>query len=138
MKTKLKVGQKVFDVFRQKWGNIYNIGFKGQYPIQVLFGNGLYTYTDTGLSHKDDEIPRLSLTEFNYATGTGKFTPIDLEPEPQIGDMVWGWNEKNSNTIYGKLQDEDKPNEWAYKIDTNWYKHISLTPPEWILETIKE
>lgn len=137
MKTKLKVGQKVFDVLLQQWGEI-GYGENENYPLCISFGeNRFRNYTNDGRSYTTDKSPVLSLTDWNPWEGTGTFTPIDSEPQPQIGDMVWGWNEEKSCFVYGEFLKEDTSNV-PFLVGDYWCQHISLTPPEWILEIIKQ
>ena len=134
MKTNLKIGQKVFDVLLQEWGEIVGIVISKSYPVNVKFTRATYSYTLCGKQLNYNKKSQLSLTEWNPWEGTGKFTPIDSEPEPQIGDMVWGWNEECEDFIYSKYGGFTD----NYIVGFIGCNNISLTPPEWILEIIKQ
>ena len=138
MKTKLKVGQKVFDVLRQEWGVATCIDDGGSYPVIVDFDFYRQNYTHEGLGIISDSIPRLSLTEWNPWEGTGTFTPIDSEPQPQIGDMVWGWGIEGREFIFAEYKEFKRLKNAPYLVHTVHVQNISLTPPEWILELIKQ
>jgi hypothetical protein len=76
-------GTRVFHIASQKWFTIdYNstgINISNTlYPIELIDEDGSHfdSCTLDGYLDSTDEQPHLSLTEFNYLKGTGKFTPI--------------------------------------------------------------
>lgn len=128
---------RAFDILTQEWGEITQSEDR-TYPIWFASYKGDYgTYTKDGRKDIDDKVPRLSLTEFNYVTGEGKFTPIDSEPEPQIGDEVWAWDTENS-ALFGKLTDKKNKCAFPFYVNGIRFEHISLTPPQWLIEKINK
>lgn len=126
----LKVGQKVFDYVAQEWITISNVLHTGTYPI---FTEEAGTYTTEGKWHKDDVIPRLSLTAFNPITGTGTFTPIDQEPPIQVGDRVFAWDEEGGDIMYGELQFINTHDIFPYRLYRGGeWKFVSKERPHWL------
>ena len=55
-----KVGDRVFDLVLQEWGEVTSVNNTPTYPIQVLFNDGeLATYTAEGMYTKTNGVPRL-------------------------------------------------------------------------------
>ncbi len=78
-----KVGDRVFDLVLQEWGEVTSVNNTPTYPIQVLFNDGeLATYTAEGMYTKTNRVPRLYHQEMAIA-------PKDsLERVVQVRDHV--------------------------------------------------
>lgn len=127
----LKVGQKVFDYLRQEWATITGTVSGDKYPIRT---ERVRSYTTEGRYHEDDAIPRLSLTEWNPITGTGKFTSIDQELPIQVGDKVYFWDREDGPVLYGVFgkYDDERPFPYYSITCNNWWVFVSKERPQWI------
>ena len=92
----LPVGTNVWSVRQQEWGKVTKYDNTSEsYPISVMFDSRstVTFFVADGRRLAQSELPELSLTEYNWLNGTGKFTPItDYKEEkqaPPIGTKVW-------------------------------------------------
>jgi hypothetical protein len=92
----LPVGTKVWSIRQQEWGKVTKYENTTElYPISVMFDSRstVRSFVADGRQLAQSELPELSLTEYNWLNGTGKFTPItDYKEEkqvPPIGTKVY-------------------------------------------------
>lgn len=95
MKTKLKVGDKVYDsaLFGDLEGEVKNINKLYNYPISVKFGEQIFHYTING-SLYDTSNPTLS-----------------MQPYDKLSDIVPVWEEEE---VWGLFWDDDKMKSKVY------------------------
>jgi hypothetical protein len=99
MKTKLKVGDKVFDsaLYGDLEGEVLgdNVG-NPNYPIVVRFGKHSTSYTIEGKFNTWTKTPTLSMQPYDKLSD---IVPVCEEEE------VWGlfWNEGSTYFVYGQM-----------------------------------
>jgi hypothetical protein len=131
----MKAETKVFDI-RYGWGVSYESMInKLHYPIGVNFKEFQVSYKSDGEEY-DDGIKWLSLTEYNLTTGG--FTAIDSEPPLEVGDLVYGWDNKNTgDMVYGRITSIDETRDYPFKINDNTWRCVSKEIPQWFIDANK-
>jgi hypothetical protein len=97
MKTKLKVGDKVYDnaLFGNVEGEVISVNDNYPYPFHVRFGENQENYTIDGRYNKFTN-PTLSMQPYDKLSD---IVPVWEEEE------VWGlfWNEGSTYFVYGQM-----------------------------------
>jgi hypothetical protein len=121
MKTKLKVGDKVYDsaLFGNLEGDIISVNDIFPYPFHVRFGENQEHYTIDGRYNRFTN-PTLSMQPYDKLS---EIVPVWEEEE------VWGlfWNDLDDIKIYGQMiKSGDKYYPYRYIVGV-CYKHFKET-----------
>ena len=98
----LPVGTKVFDA-RFGWGEVSRNLSSTNVPHNLVEYKYLtVVYTELGYFHKEDNVPSLSLTEYDFVNGG--FTSITDYDKPKVGDYGYFWdNDFPEYVVFGEL-----------------------------------
>lgn len=122
-----KQGDKVYH-HRHGWGEV-NTATHHAFTVVVDFSDGLRHFLG-------ESVDSLSFTE--YTLEKGGWSWERPTPEPEIGDMVWAWDNEEGFT-YGKLEEIDYECQYPFDINNNSvYVYTSLTPPPHAIEVMRE
>jgi hypothetical protein len=122
MKTKLKVGDKVFDsaLFGDVEGEVISLNEDNPYPIFIAFGHDQENYTIDGCYNKWTN-PTLSMQPYDKLS--------DIIPVWE--EEVWGifWDDPNNPIkLYGQMiKSEDKKFPYRFIENCNNYKNFKET-----------
>lgn len=132
------VGTKVYH-FEHGWGTIDNIDkLNPNYPLDIKFEGIDDSFTEDGRDSTADNIPTLSLTEYDLINGG--FTPISEWNKPKVGDVGYFWdNEKYKNLSYSVLCEINQSKTCSYTSFTGAeFKNFSPEVPDWYKAKIEE
>lgn len=132
------VGTKVYH-FEHGWGTIDNIDkLNPNYPLDIKFKGIDDSFTEDGRDSTGDNIPTLSLTEYDLINGG--FTPISDWNKPKVGDMGYFWDDENwDNLVYSSLTKVNKSVDFPYEsLSGVIFKNFSPEVPDWYKKKIEE
>ena len=123
MKTKLKVGSKVYDsaLFGNVEGEVINMNGEYPYPIVIRFGENLENYSIDGRYNKWTEAT-LSMQPYDKISD---IVSICKEEEKE----VWGlfWNESSTYFVYGQMTIAKGSNYPYNCVGNTNFKHFKET-----------
>jgi hypothetical protein len=98
-------------------------------PIE---GTGKYTPISQSQESETTEIDKIwaAIEELKQNQEVRNNPPQNRQP--QIGDMVYGWDQEGGNIFYGRLNGLNNGSRYPFSVDDRVYKFTSLTRPSWI------
>ena len=86
MFSNAKIGDKLWS-FRYGWGEVFDIIYNTQYPINIRFGRGTCTYTTLGKSYAGDLLPDLYYDEIKFEIPKKPLPKLAVDTKVIVDDL---------------------------------------------------